>query len=70
MKKHLLLIFTFLFSLILFAQSPDKKWSVGYKIGAEQFAGYVGEGFDGLDKSHLINGFTLSRRINSRFTLG
>lgn len=24
MKKHLLLIFTFLFSLILFAQSPDK----------------------------------------------
>lgn len=70
MKKHLLLIFTFLFSLILFAQSPDKKWSVGYKIGAEQFAGYVGEGFDGLDKSHLINGFTLSRRINSHFDVG
>ncbi|MDG1189433.1 MAG: outer membrane beta-barrel protein [Flavobacteriales bacterium] len=70
MKKQLLLILTLLLSVGLFAQSPDKKWSIGYKLGSEQFAGYVGEDFSGLDDSHFINGLTLSRRISNHFDLG
>lgn len=70
MKKQLPLILTLLLSVGLFAQSPDKKWSIGYKLGSEQFAGYVGEVFSGLDDSHFINGLTLSRRIGNHFDLG
>lgn len=70
MKKQLPLILTLLLSVSLFAQSPDKKWSIGYKLGSEQFAGYVGEDFSGPEDSHFINGLTLSRRISSHFDLG
>lgn len=70
MKKQLPLILTLLLSVSLFAQSPDKKWSIGYKLGSEQFAGYVGEDFSGPEYSHFINGLTLSRRISSHFDLG
>ena len=69
MKKQLLLTLTFFLAICIYAQSPDNKWGLGYKFGSEQFAGYVGEGFDDLGDSHFINGFTLSRRINSRFDL-
>ena len=70
MKKQLPLILTLLLSVSLFAQSPDKKWSIGYKLGSEQFAGYVGEDFSGPEESHFINGLTLSIRISSHFDLG
>jgi hypothetical protein len=34
MKKQLPLILTLLLSVGLFAQYPDKKWSIGYKLGS------------------------------------
>lgn len=70
MKKHLLITLSLVLSAIIYAQSPDKKWSVGYKLGAEQFAGYIGEDFKGLEDSHFINGLTLSRRVSEYFDLG
>jgi hypothetical protein len=39
MKRHLLFAACLLLSLNIMAQSLDRKWAVGFKLGAEQYAG-------------------------------
>ena len=56
MKKQLLIAIAIFLSLDIIAQSLDKKWAIGFKLGAEQYAGELGNGFEPFsqDKYFLI----------------
>ena len=70
MKKQLLIAVVLLLSMNIMAQSLDRKWAVGFKLGAEEYAGELGNGFEPLDQDKFfLNGLTLSRKITDQFDL-
>ena len=70
MKKLLLFGAVLLFSLDIVAQSLDRKWGVGFKFGAEQYAGELGNGFEPFSQDkYFLNGLTLSRKLINRLDL-
>lgn len=70
MKKLLLFGAVLLFSLDIVAQSLDRKWGVGFKLGAEQYAGELGNGFEPFSQDkYFLNGLTLSRKLSNRLDL-
>lgn len=70
MKKQLLIAITVLLSLNIAAQSLDKKWAIGYKVGFEQYAGELGNGFDPLSQDKFfLHGATLSKKLTNRLDL-
>ena len=70
MKKLLLFGAVLLFSLDIVAQSLDRKWGVGFKLGAEQYAGELSNGFEPFSQDkYFLNGLTLSRKLSNRLDL-
>ena len=70
MKKQLLIAITLLLSMNLIAQSLDRKWAIGFKIGSEQYAGELGNGFEPFSQDKFfLNGLTLSRKITDQLGL-
>ena len=70
MKKQLLIAIALLLSLNIIAQSLDKKWAIGFKIGSEQYAGELGNGFEPFSQDKFfLNGLTLSKKINDQLDL-
>lgn len=58
--KKLLLFGAVLFSLDIVAQSLDRKWGFGFKLGAEQYAREFGNGFGPFSQDkYLLNGNTI-----------
>jgi hypothetical protein len=48
----------------------DKKWAIGFKLGAEQYAGELGNGFEPFSQDkYFLNGLTLSRKVSDRVDL-
>jgi len=64
-----LVVFLLLASSSTYAQSPDRKWGVGLKMGSERFSGTLDQGFETFKNSNHINGFTLSRRLGQHIDL-
>jgi outer membrane protein OmpA-like peptidoglycan-associated protein len=70
MKKQLLIAIAIFLSLEIIAQSLDKKWAIGFKLGAEQYAGELGNGFEPFSQDkYFLNGLTLSRKVSDRVDL-
>lgn len=70
MKKLLLFGAVLLFSLDIAAQSLDRKWGVGFKLGSEQYAGELGNGFEPFSQDkYFLNGLTLSRKLSNQLDL-
>ena len=70
MKRHLLFAASLLLSLNIMAQSLDRKWAVGFKLGAEQYAGELGNGIRPFSQDkYFLNGLTLSRKLNNKVDL-
>ena len=70
MKKQLLIAIAIFLSLDIIAQSLDKKWGIGFKLGAEQYAGELGNGFEPFSQDkYFLNGLTLSRKVSDRVDL-
>ena len=70
MKNQLLIAIAIFLSLDIIAQSLDKKWAIGFKLGAEQYAGELGNGFEPFSQDkYFLNGLTLSRKVSDRVDL-
>lgn len=70
MKRHLLFAACLLLSLNIMAQSLDRKWAVGFKLGAEQYAGELGNGVKPFSQDkYFLNGLTLSRKLHNKVDL-
>ena len=70
MKRQLLIGAILLLCLNIMAQSLDRKWALGFKLGAEQYAGELGNGFEPFSQDkYFLNGLTLSRRFSDRVDL-
>lgn len=70
MKKQLLIAIALLISMDIMAQSLNKKWAIGFKLGSVQYAGELGNGFDPFNQDKFfLKGLTLSRKITDQFDL-
>jgi outer membrane protein OmpA-like peptidoglycan-associated protein len=70
MKRHLLFAACLLLSLNIMAQSLDRKWAVGFKLGAEQYAGELGNGVKPFSQDkYFLNGLTLPRKLHNKVDL-
>lgn len=70
MKRQLLIGAILLLCLNIMAQSLDRKWALGFKLGAEQCAGELGNGFEPFSQDkYFLNGLTLSRKFSDRVDL-
>ncbi len=70
MKKLLLLSICLAFTLIMNAQTIDKKWNIGLHGGASQYKGDLGNDFYKTDMAfYSLGGLSLSRYIWTHFDL-
>jgi len=70
MKKLLLICICFAFTLIINAQTIDKKWNIGLHGGISQYNGDLGNDFYRTDMAwYGLGGISLSRYIGSHFDL-
>jgi len=70
MKKLLLISICLVFTLIINAQTIDKKWNIGLHGGISQYNGDLGNDFYRTDMAwYGLGGISLSRYIGSHFDL-
>ena len=59
-----------MFSLDIVIQSLDRKWGFGFKLGADQYAGELGNGFEPFSQDkYFLNDLTLSSKLSNRLDL-
>ncbi len=70
MKKLLLITFSLLFTILVNAQTADKKWNIGFHGGASQYHGDLGDGFYKTNTAFYgFGGISFSRYLGSRVDL-
>jgi len=69
MKKLLLICICFAFTLIINAQTVDKKWNIGLHAGVSQYKGDLGSAFYTSNMSYALGGISVSRYIAGHFDL-
>ena len=70
MKKLLLIYICFAFTLIINAQTVDKKWNIGLHGGISQYNGDLGSDFYRIDMAKYgVGGISVSRYIADHFDL-
>jgi OmpA-OmpF porin, OOP family len=70
MKKNLLVFICITLSLVMNAQTPDKKWNVGLHGGISQYKGDLGSDFYKMDMARYgVFGLSISRYLSNHFDL-
>lgn len=69
MKKLIVVCMCLMLTLIINAQTIEKKWNVGLHVGVSQYSGDLGNSFYKSDMSHWLGGISFSRFIGRNFDL-
>lgn len=69
MKKLLLICICLAFTLIINAQTIDKKWNIGLHAGISQYNGDLGSAMYSSNMSYALGGISVSRYIAGHFDL-
>lgn len=69
MKKLLLVCTCLVLTIIINAQTIDKKWNIGLHGGVSQYNGDLGNAFYTSNMSYGLGGISVSRYIGSHFDL-
>jgi len=66
MRTSFFLVIAILFAINVNAQTPDRKWGVGFNVGSEQYKGEYGNGFYTFNQAFYgFVGMSISRNISN-----